>query len=264
MPDSSQNLNYRQCIYDQYRSMKIEPDGRASSPKEYQDWAAAIEARLQGWLPADRHTPVLDMGCGPGNFLFLMEKLGYTNLTGVDLSAEQIEMARQWCPQAKLIQADIKEFLAGNPGRFGLIVGFDIIEHFSKNEILPLIEQIAIALSAGGRLILQTPNAESPWGLMHRYGDFTHEIAFTPHSLEQLLRLKGFAGFQTRECGPYAHGIKSLVRLLLWRLIRFGLHIWNLAETGGADSGIYTRNFILTAIKTMMQNESDGGIANGG
>jgi SAM-dependent methyltransferase len=249
MPDSSQNLSYRQCIYDQYVSKKVRPGGAAFPAKEYQRCADATKARLQGWLPADRTTPVLDMGCGPGNFLFLMEQLGYTNLTGVDLSGEQIEIARQWCPTAMLIHGDIKQFLSENPGKFGLIAGFDVIEHFSKNEILPLIKQIASALSGGGRLILQTPNAESPWGMMHRYHDFTHEIAFDPHSLEHVLRLNGFTDFQTRECGPYAHGIKSLIRFLVWRFIRFGLFIWNLAETGGAGSGVYTRIFILTAIR---------------
>jgi hypothetical protein len=60
------------------------------------------------------------------------------------------------------------------------------------------------------------------------------------------------------------HGINSLVRFLLWRLIRLGLRIWNVAETGGPGSGIYTRNFILTAIKTLRKNKLDGGIANGG
>ena len=195
MPDSNQICDYRQCIYDQYLSKEVRPGGQPSSAKEYQRWADATEARLRGWLPADRHTPVLDLGCGPGNFLFLMEKLGYTNLTGVDLSGEQIEMARQWCPRATLIHGDVKEFLAENPDKFGLITGFDIIEHFTKSEIMPFIKQIARALSTGGRLILQTPNAESPWGLMHRYGDFTHEIAFTPRSLEHVLRMNGFTGF---------------------------------------------------------------------
>jgi SAM-dependent methyltransferase len=212
MPDSRQISDYRQCIYDQYLSMKVEPGGRTFSTTEYQRWADATQARLRGWLPADRHTPVLDLGCGPGNFLFLMEKLGYTNLTGIDLSGEQIEMARQWCHQVTLIHGDIKEFLVENPGKFGLITGFDIIEHFAKNEILPFIRQIAKALYPGGRVILQTPNAESPWGLMHRYHDLTHEIAFDPHSLNHVLRMNGFAEFETRECGPHVHGIKSLVR----------------------------------------------------
>ena len=127
--------------------------------------------------------------------------------------------------------AMLKNFWQDNAGKLGLITGFDIIEHFAKNEILPFISQIVKVLYPRGRLILQTPNAESPWGLMHRYHDLTHEIAFDPHSLEHLLRMNGFAEFAARECGPYVHGIKSLVRFCLWRLIRLGLRIWNVAET---------------------------------
>ena len=165
MPDSKQICDYRQCIYDQYLSKTVRHGGQPYSAKEYQRWADATKARLRGWLPADRHTPVLDLGCGQGNFLYLMAKLGYSNLTGVDLSGEQIEMARQWCPCATLIHGDVKQELAENPDKFGLITGFDLIEHFTKSEIMPFIKQIARALSTGGRLILQTPNAESPWGL---------------------------------------------------------------------------------------------------
>jgi SAM-dependent methyltransferase len=249
MPDSSQNHDYRQCIYDQYLSMKVSMDGRVFSVKEYQSLAEAIKARLRGWLPKDLHTPVLDMGCGPGNFLYLLERLGYTDLTGVDLSPEQIEMGARWCPKSTLIHGDVREFLGENPGHFGLITGFDIIEHFAKSEIMDLVKQIGSALLPGGRLILQTPNAESPWGLMHRYHDFTHEIAFDPPSLKHVLQINGFADFEARECGPCPHGLKSLIRFFVWRLIRFGLLVWNVAETGGAGSGIYTRIFILTAIK---------------
>ena len=145
--------------------------------------------------------------------------------------------------ESTLIHGDVKEFLADHPGKFGLITGFDIIEHFTKSEIMPLIKQIARALSTGGRLILQTPNAESPLGLMYRYGDFTHEIAFTPPSLEHVLRMNGFAEFSARECGPHAHGIKSLVRFFVWQFIRIGLRIWNLAETGGAGQRYLYENF---------------------
>ncbi|HEX8903434.1 MAG TPA: hypothetical protein VF771_01190, partial [Longimicrobiaceae bacterium] len=101
----------------------------------------------------------------------------------------------------------------------------------------------------GGRLVLQTPNAASPWGLMIRYGDLTHELAFEPRSLAYALRHAGLRDVEIRECGPYVHGLRSLVRVGVWWLIRAGLRVWNLAETGSDQGGVYTRVFTAAALK---------------
>lgn len=250
MSDAGQTRAYRERVYEKYVSEKVRADGVSYSEKDYQRWADAAQVRLRGWLPSDRNTPVLDMGCGPGRFLWLLSQLGYTDLTGVDLSSEQVALARKWCPRATVIQGDLREVLVQNPNRFGLIAGFDVIEHFGKDEILPLLTLVAQSLRPGGRVILQTPNAESPWGLRHRYHDLTHELAFDPHSLAHVLGMVGLSGFTARECGPYAHGFKSLVRVIIWRMIHTGLVIWNLAETGGEGSGVYTRVFVASAVKS--------------
>lgn len=173
---------YRQILYDNY------PQGShnkfaASSLKHL---LADIDARLRGWLPADRNISVLDMGCGNGYFLSALEHMGFTDLTGVDIGVKQVSETRKNCPQARIIQGDMREYLTQHPEHFELITGFDFIEHFNKEEILPLLDLIARSLKQGGRLILQTPNAESPWVGAVAYGDFTHEWFFTPASLANL------------------------------------------------------------------------------
>ncbi len=249
MKDLPQHTDYRQTIYATYVSQKVEPAGHTHTETDYRRWALAAQSRINGWLPADHNMPVLDMGCGSGNFLFLLEQLGYTDVTGVDLSPEQVALAQKWCPRATVIQGDARETLAQNPGHFGLIAGFDIVEHLNKAELLPLFSSMAQALRPGGRVILQTPNAESPWMGAVAYGDFTHEWFFTPQSLADMLRLVGLTHFEARPSVPYVHGVKSLVRAALWRMINASLTVWNLAETGNQGSGIYTRVFVATAVK---------------
>lgn len=240
---------YREQIYGTYVSMEASVRGLSHSPAEYDAQAAAIHARVRRWLPADRAAPVLDIGCGPGYFLYLLHRLGYTDVTGVDLSEEQLALARRSSPRAALVHGDARDVLAANPGRFALITGFDFIEHFGKDELFPLLRSVSAALRPGGRLVLQTPNAASPWGLMVRYGDLTHELAFEPHSLAYALRMAGFTDVETRECGPHPHGLKSLVRTVLWQGIRGALAFWNLVETGSAGGGVYTRVFTAAARK---------------
>lgn len=235
--------SYREIIYNspQYQ-------GPLSSAA-YRRAVTVFQRLVRGWLPADRQTPILDMGCGQGIFLFGLDELGYTDLTGIDLGEAQTALARQFCPRARILQMDIREFLAAHPGRFGLIAGFDIIEHFHKEEIIPLLRLIAGALRPGGRLILQTPNGASPWVGVVAYGDFTHEWLFTPTSLANVLASVGLTHFEARPCEPLVHGLKSLVRQLLWQVLKLGFALANLVETGSLGDRIYCRFFLGTAVK---------------
>ena len=247
MAELMPSRRYRQEYYNKYLSVR--GDQKGLELKDYREGADLFKAHLRNWLPPDRNTPVLDMGCGDGKFLFTLEQMGYTDTTGVDLSPEQIAQARQWCPGARIIQGEVREFLQENPEKFGLITGFDIIEHFGKDELLHLLSLIRGSLKSGGRVIFQTPNAVSPWAGTVSYGDFTHEWFFTPGGLSDILSLRGFTKFEARACEPHIHDLKILFRATLWQLVKLSYAFLNFIETGGGYDGIYTRVFLGTAIK---------------
>ena len=236
------SANYRRQIYLDYKPQTL-------SEKDYRIWARATQARLRDWLPQDLHTPILDLGCGAGQFLYLLHHLSYTDITGVDLSPARVREARRAAPRARVIEGDLLEVLSGNQGHFGLITGFDVLEHFSKAEIFPLLSLVTEALRDGGRVIFQVPNGENPWGVAVGFGDFTHEWLFTPGSLTVLLEQVGLKDIATRECGPLITGWKSALRFVLWQFLRTGLLFYNLVETGRPGSGIFTRVFLAAAVK---------------
>jgi SAM-dependent methyltransferase len=91
--------------------------------------------------------------------------------------------------------ADALEYLEAARVDYGLIAMLDILEHFTREELYPLLEAVAGRLAPGGRLIASVPNAESPHAARAIYADITHEIAFTPTSLSELF---------------YCHGLKVL------------------------------------------------------
>lgn len=240
--------DYRAKIYEHY-SAHTSISGQTPDKYSYEQWSAVTQWYIRGWLPEDKSTPILDLGCGAGYFLWLAHLCGYTNLVGVDLSPDQVALAQQACPRAQVVLGNAQEVLAQSPSHYGLITGFDLIEHLHKDELLTLLELVYRALRPGGRVIFQTPNAESPWGMNVRYGDFTHELAVSPQGLHSLLTFSGMIDFKTRECGPYPHGIISFSRYLLWRVLHSSLVFWNLVETGDKGSGVYTRVFVATAKK---------------
>ncbi|HEX2676813.1 MAG TPA: class I SAM-dependent methyltransferase [Polyangiales bacterium] len=239
-------MSYRDRIYGEYAS-KFQDSDLVFDTADAERRALSIRQYLRGWLPEDKSAAIVDVACGNGSLLHVFKSFGYANLRGVDLSAEQVTLAKQVTPN--VAQGDALEFLQAHPASFDLIVGMDIIEHLRKDEVLTFLDRCAAALRPGGRLVLQTPNADSPMFNTVRYGDLTHEGAFTPDILTRLMRRTGLTSIEARETGPVVHGAKSLARQLLWQCIRGGVRLWNIAESGSAGSGVYTRVFVISGVK---------------
>jgi len=131
-----------------------------------------------------------------------------------------------------------------------VVVAFDVIEHFTRDELLGFVDQVQRVLRPGGRWIIHTPNGESPFCGRMRYWDLTHELAFTRTSIIQLLLSSGFSNVQCFEDAPIPHGLTSAGRWLLWKAIRSGLRLYLAAETGDtASSAIFSQNFLTVADK---------------
>lgn len=240
--------DYRTRIYERYAS-RFQSAPATFDLAAARRWGLAYRHYLRGWLPTDRNARILDLACGGGKLLQFYLDASYANVHGVDISPEQVALARQVTPNVE--QANVLDYLAKNPGRFDFISGLDIVEHFRKDEVLRFLDLCHAALKSGGRLVLQTPNAESPWGTHHRYNDLTHELAFNPNALSRLLALVGFTAIEAREQGPvpFGYSIASSLRWLAWQTIRVGLKVWNLAEMGDAGSGVFTRVFLISALR---------------
>ena len=98
------------------------------------------------------------------------------------------------------------------------------------------------SLKKGGTIFIQAPNAESPFGSRIRYGDFTHEIAFTTSSITQLL---GVCGYHEIVVGPVEPVIKGR-RLLLWKVVR-QVYKWLLYAELGHNEYIVTQDLYAIA-----------------
>ena len=144
-----------------------------------------------GALTLPRDTAVLDVGCGMGFALFAYENAGFSRVRGIDVSDTQVACARTLGVNAEHVQDSIL-FLGQHTATFGLISGFDLIEHLPVEQQIPLLRAMRAALAPGGTLILTVPNANSSWASRYRYIDWTHTSAFTDDSLEFVLQTAGF------------------------------------------------------------------------
>ena len=248
MPDHERVL-YRQRIYGAYvtgRSEVLAPQSIAGlAPRlPYLRWL------VRTCMPPDRAAAILDIGCGHGAILYALQQAGYQHARGVDGSAEQVQAAARLgiCGVA---QGDLMQTLRESADTsLDVVIAFDVIEHFTKAELIPLVDEVQRVLRSGGRWVIHVPNGESPFGNRVRFGDYTHEQAFTRTSLEQLLLASGFTRIETHEDRPIAHGFISTVRAALWRLIRAALLFYIAVETGSLDRrAVFSQNLLAVAHK---------------
>ncbi len=243
----SVKANYRRRLFDRYLSTHfglLHPVSPATLEWEQRVWRDYFAPLL----PIDKAARVADLGCGFGSFLYFLRKAGYRNIEGVDVSLEQVGAARQLGIR-NVFHGDCWEFLEGRPGELDCITAMDLLEHFPKEEVLALLEAIHRSLKPGGLLLLRVPNADGPFGAKILYSDFTHELAFTPASIRQVLAAAGFARIEVRSEGPRVHGLISAARWVAWKFVAASLLLCLAAETGRIQGHILTQNLIAAARK---------------
>lgn len=235
MAEGDADGDFRARLYGSYVSgFKQPPEVARAAP----DLRHHVVARL----PGDRGISILDLGCGPGHLVALLQREGYGRVVGIDTSAEQVAAAHA-DGVTSVRRADALEFLRSGE-RFDAIIAIDVLEHFEPPAVLELLDAIAAALNPGGRLIFRAPNADGPFFGRYLYGDFTHGTAFTRSSVEQIMGATGFTDVEVFAAGPVAHGIVSLVRSLLWKLLASLLRAYLAVETGVPRGHVLTQNLI--------------------
>jgi SAM-dependent methyltransferase len=200
-------------------------------------------------LPKNKGVKILELGCGYGRYVHALAKLGFCDVLGIDISEEQVEYANEVLGLRNVHLADAVEFLEESEDRYDVIMMMDVLEHLDLEYSLDIIQRIYRRLSVGGKLIVQVPNAISPLSV-NRYGDVTHQRAYSARSMEQSMRIGGFKNIQCYPLPPFSWNVKSFVRALLWRnLINPLISIYLRVAVGGKFGGIYTENLLCVAIK---------------
>jgi len=208
-----------------------------------------FEMHFLKFVGSDKNIKVLDVGCGCGQLLYMLKEKGYVNIEGVDLGHQQVEITKKLGLKAERI-SELSEYLDARKGTWDVILMTQVIEHFTKDKMLPYLSSVRMALKTGGKAIIAVPNMALASGLIQRYNDFTHEIGFTERSLHQVLRVAGFSDIRI-------HGgrlsFKPRLKFLIWLLLR---NIWfkilgfiYLLEKGVDRPRIISRHLIAVAKK---------------
>ncbi len=240
----------RQKLYDQYvTSGQAGKSANATPEAHFAANAPYVQRTIEKFMPADRSSRIVDLGCGHGGWLYFLKQSGYANVAGVDISAQQVQFAHE-LGIAEVQLGNLSEFIDSEDS-VDVVIMMDILEHLTIDESTELLQQISDKVTPGGRLVIHVPNGEGLFGQRIRYGDLTHELCFTPKSMHQLLSPLGFSDIQCFEDRPIVHGLKSAIRRLVWDIGTLFPRLLLAAETGRV-SCVLSQNMTVTAI---MNNE---------
>ena len=186
-------------------------------------------------LLKNKNARILDFGCGFGQLIQSLNKLGYHNVEGADINPVALDFLRA----SNIITYDLRyeqDFYCSHEGLFDFIVMSHVLEHIPKNEIINQLRLIRKLINMGGSLIVMVPNAQSNTGCYWAYEDFTHELLFTAGSLFYVLKSAGFSdiSFIDQDCtSEVKSNLMRLIRRCLLYIYRCNYNFWN-KVTGSA------------------------------
>ncbi len=173
-----------------------------------------IKERQQIYLPfihevkaGTKERPVLDLGCGRGEWLELLKEEGLL-ARGVDINSAMIEKCEDF--GLEVYRDDMLEYLKKLPdGSVGAVTAFHTLEHLSSRDLILLFDEIVRVLKPNGLALFETPNPQNILvGACNFYIDPSHKNPLHPASLKFLAEARGLCRINVLARNPYGHGFQ--------------------------------------------------------
>jgi O-antigen chain-terminating methyltransferase len=189
--------------------------------QDYDELFVALQkSQQQGDGPTG---PVLDIGCGRGEFVAHLNSLGLSAY-GIDIDHDVIEMGQKI--QRDVRKADAFRHLSNlSDGTLAAVTLIQVIEHFEIADLLRLFRLIFDKLAKDGFILAETINptcilALSNWFLL----DPSHRTPLHPQMTKFLMEQARFGNVNIRFLHPVPEG--GRLSLLPTRKDAPDLHLW--------------------------------------
>jgi 2-polyprenyl-3-methyl-5-hydroxy-6-metoxy-1,4-benzoquinol methylase len=168
-----------------------------------------IKARFQVYLPllkeamlGSEQVPILDVGCGRGEWLELLQEEGL-RAQGIDLNRVLVEACRSH--GLTVAEGEAIAYLSTMPpNSLGAVTGFHIIEHLPFDRLIALLDETVRVLKPGGVAIFETPNPENILvGSCNFYLDPTHRNPLPSSMVKFIAEARGLCRVEIMNLHPY-------------------------------------------------------------
>lgn len=231
-----QLLNYRQDLLEQERRLRVLLETPAKSPSGKADVRAEAVARQELEHIYDRFytlfedsfrgtyddikgrvaiyipyvisagagtpvAPVLDIGCGRGEWLQLLKDRGLAG-RGIDFNNSSVARCHEL--GLDVTMADALEYLRAQKAEsIGAVTAFHVAEHLPFPQILRLFDEVRRVLKPEGMFIMETPNPENLIvGACTFWNDPTHQQPLPPEPMRFVMENRGFTRVEILRLHP--------------------------------------------------------------
>lgn len=158
--------------------------------------------------------PVVDLGCGRGEFLELLREAGVAG-RGVDGNRNAVLECRE--KGFDVVHGDVVDFLrAQGEGSLGGVFAAQVVEHLPPAVLATLLAETHRALRKGGLLLLETVNVRSATAFLEVYiRDVTHERPLHPETLAFMVAAAGFTDVRVETRAPIP--AEGKLRVVPWQ-----------------------------------------------
>ena len=201
---------------------RIVADGYDAIAERYFAWSdSRPSATRRAWLARALEliptgTDVLDLGCGAGVPMTVALAAG-RRVTGVDLSARQIALARAAVPDATFVQADMTT-LDLRPASLDAVVAFYSLTHVPRAELPDLLAAIHRWLRPGGLFLASFGAQDGPDEVEADW--LGAPMFFSHHGAKRNRALVRAAGFEVLEAVVQEEPEDRHAALFLWVVAR--------------------------------------------
>jgi SAM-dependent methyltransferase len=167
-----------------------------------------IRARQATYVPTFAGaSDVLDVGCGRGEFLDLLQQHGI-GARGLDANHEMVELCR--ARGFDVAEGDALAHLQALPdGALGGLFAAQVVEHLAPEYLVAFLETAHQKLRPGSAIVLETINPACWTAFFESYlRDPTHVRPLHPDTLSYLVTASGFQDVALRYSSPYPEHAK--------------------------------------------------------
>jgi ubiquinone/menaquinone biosynthesis C-methylase UbiE len=162
------------------------------------------------------HSPVADLGCGPGRLTPLLRELGLEDPFGIDLSPQMIEIARKNHPDLRFEVGSITALDLPDNSVGGILSWYSII-HLPSDQLPRALAEFHRVLAPGGAALVAFQVGDQP----HRRDELLgHQVALefhrrTPETVINALAAAGLPVHTQLVRGPVTDGVETVPQAFL-------------------------------------------------
>ncbi|MDY9927195.1 class I SAM-dependent methyltransferase [Methanosarcina sp.] len=217
------------------------------SNRQYQVYENYYRKNILKYLPLDKSAKIIDLGCGLGHCLYFLKVNNYMNISGIDLVKENVEFCK--LKEFKVEQENIIDYISSSNEKADTFILSNVLEHFSYQEIIQIINSLYKLLNRNGRIIIIVPNCNNVYGLATYFSDITHKSPLTEKSFEDLMLNTEITKFSFENLIVYPNVVLLDAIIKIYNKLIFNLRKTNNLINGQKPYKVQSKNLLLVIYK---------------